>query len=264
MITLIRHQFRAQFGGLIIWVGASLALTLMLTRTAPSVVAEGGMLPLMESMPESLRRILGVLDGLSPLDGYVAAKIVQSVQMEVALYTVLVALSIVTREVDRRTIDYLLALPVSRDQVLLSRVVVMAINSLIMSGAIWALMRIDLAASGLTGSWGSYALMMLNIWLLAMALGGVTLLASLWIDDYSLGVKLVLGIVATSFFLEFILKAADLSRWARAYSPFSYLDAAEILRRGALPWPDMLVLVAVALVTIGLAFPAFHRKQIVA
>jgi ABC-2 type transport system permease protein len=263
-MTLFWQQFRAQLTGLLIWLGATLGLVLMTSRAAPSFMNQGDLTGLVKSMPHGLQNMIGVPEGLSAVDGYMATSFTKTFILMMVLYAVLLALSVVTREVDRRTVDFLLSLPVNRAQVLGSRVAVVAVNTALQGAVIWAGFRYDLEAQGFHGSWGAAALTLLNVWLLAMALAGITLLGSLWVDDYSLGVKLFMGLAAASWVLEFSLRAVDVGRWARAFSPFSYVDPVAVLRAGAIPWSDALVLTGVAAVTIGLSFPVFQRKQITA
>jgi hypothetical protein len=148
--------------------------------------------------------------------------------------------------------------------VILSRAGVMLVNLGVVAVAVWLLAIAVLKNLGLEGSWNSYLLLMVNQWLFAAAVGSITLLGSLFIDDYALGIKLFLGIIATAFFLEMGLWAVDVSRLGRAWSPFSYVDPGEIMRAGALPLGDTLALVGVVAVSLALCVPVFRQKQIAA
>lgn len=261
-MTLFWQHFRAYSSGLLIWMGGSALLTVAITRAAPAAVMDDATLSAMQALPEAIRNMLGYQEGLSALDSYIVLKFSSWSALIGALYAPLLALSIVTREVDCRTIDFLLALPVERTRVLLSRAGVMILNSALVVLTMWAVLRYDLAAQGLEGSWTGYALMLLNTWLLVVAIGSVALLTSLWIDDYSLGVRLWLGGVTGLFFLEFAMKAAGLSRWQRVFSPFSYTDGPQVLRTGEIPLADALILVFVAVGAVAASGLAFQRKQI--
>lgn len=262
-MNLFRQQFRAQWVGLLIWTVCALLLTVTTTRSAPAAV-QSGMLEIVSMLPPQLQKAIGVPAGLSPLDAFIAVKLAASTALVLALYAVVLALSTITREVDRRTIDFLLSLPVDRGQVILARAAVMLVNLGVLSVATWFIAIADLKAQGLEGSWNSYLLLMVNQWLFAAAVGAIALLGSLFIDDYALGIKLFLGITATAFFLEMGLRAADISRLGRAWSPFSYVDAGEVLRAGALPLGDTLALAGATALALALCVPVFRQKQIAA
>lgn len=261
-MTLFWQHFKAQLAGLLIWTGAAVGMMMVMANAAPSFIANGILEQYLATLPEVLVKMAGLEPGLAPLDGYVAAQVGKSVTLVTPLYAVMLALNVVTREVDRRTIDFLLAMPVRRAEVILARVAVMLTNTGILTAAMGLAMYLAFKSAGLEGNWAAYNLIFFNIWLLGAALGGITLLASLWVDDYGLGVKTALGLVSTAYFLEMVFRALDLSRTARLLSPFSYLDATRILKNGALPVADTLILALVALVTIGLSLPVFERKQI--
>lgn len=263
-MTLFWHHFRAYLSGLLIWAGVGMFLTFAITRSAPAVVADGAGLAAIQALPEAMRAMLGYQEGLSPLDSFITLKFSAWSLLVASLYGSLLALSIVTREVDRRTIDFLLSLPVGRTQVLLSRVGVMLLNSGLVMLGMWLVLRYDLAAQGLEGSWTGYGLMMLNQWLVAVAIASLALLSSLWIDDYSHGVKIWMGAVTGLFFIELAMRAANFSRWQRGFSPFSYADAAQVIRAGQIPLADAAILVAVALLAIAVSVPVFERKQLTA
>jgi ABC-2 type transport system permease protein len=262
-MTLFRQYFRQQAVGLLIWVGVAVLLVLALTSAASGVVASG-MDEIMASLPEAMRQMAGVTTGLSPLDAYLTMKAGPFFALLLSPYAVLLALGIVTREVDRRTMDFLLAMPVERRQVIVSRSVVMALNTAVMAVAMWLVMYADLTRQGLDGSFGAYAVLLLNAWLLAMALGSVCLLTSMWLDDYSLGVRIWLSVACGGYVLEYILRAAGLSRWTRVWSPYSFLDAPEVVRSGTIPVADAVILIALVALGIGLSVRAFERKQIAA
>jgi len=256
-VTLFRQFFGAQFKGLLIWVGVAALFALSGTRSGATFV-EGDA---MAKMPQALLSIYGDIGGLSAIDAYLTLILGKGTGLIPTLYAVILALSVVTREVDRRTVEFLLSLPVQRTQVLLSRLAVLILNVTALVGAMWAVLRYDLPAQGYEASWGSLGLIFLNLWMLSIAVGAVTLAVSMWIDDYSLGVKLFLGAVTLAYFMEYVLRAAHVSRAARVFSPFSYLEPTSIMRSGSIATGSIIVLVVTVAAGVAVSFWAFNRKQ---
>lgn len=260
-MTLFGQYFRAHVRGLLLWTFFVGLFVLAIAANAPTFATDNNMQNLLEMMPPAIVNMMGNTVGLAPIDAFITMELGSWNAMLLSLYAVMLSLGVVTREVDRRTIDFLLAMPVDRRQVLLARMGVVAANTALLASATWLLLYLPLGRAGFEADMGGYGLMLFNQWLLAMALAGLCLLSSMWIDDYSFGVKLWSGVVATGMFLEWMLRAASLSRWARFWSPFSYVDAPEILRTG-LPVADISVLLLLALLGFGLSVPAYERKQI--
>lgn len=263
-MTLFWQQFKAQLTGLLIWTGCGIGLTWMMGQTAPSFIANDLLGRYLATLPDSMIKVVGLERGMLPLDAFVASQLAKTLVLIIPFYCVLLALNVVTREVDRRSIDFLLALPVRRIEVLLGRSLVMLVNSLLVTAAMALTMYLTFTAAGLQGNWATYNLLFLNVWLLSIALGSMALLGSLWIDDYGVAVKLMLGLVSVAYFMELVFRAVDLGRTVRYLSPFSYVDAVTIIRNGALPAGDTAVVVSVTLLCIGLSVPVFEKKQIAA
>lgn len=259
-MILLWQFFRHNLFGLGLWIVLTGLLHAMIGHSAGSV-AVTGMEAMLERLPESMRNLMGYIPGLAPVDAFVALELGTWGSMLLSIYAVLLALGAITREVDSRTIDFLLAQPVERHQVLLARIGVIVLNTALLAAAMWTTLWASLTAAGVEASFGRLALLYGNQWLLALAWAGLVLLTSLRIDDYNLGVKLWLGLLATSFLLEFVLRAVGVARWARFYSPFSYVDAGLVVRDG-LPAADVAVLLSVAVLTFALSVPAFAKKQI--
>lgn len=256
-MTLFRQFFEAHLKGLLIWLAVGVLLAFSGTRSAASFIDSNSL----AAMPQSLLAIFGDLAGLSAVDQYLTVLIGKGTGLIPALYAVIVALSIVTREVDRRTVEFLLALPVQRTQVLLARIAVMAANLTMIVGAMWAVLRFDLAAQGYQASWSHLNILFVNIWLLSFALGVLTLALSLWVDDYSVGIKLFLGVVALAYFLEYTLRAATVSRAGRLLSPFSYVDIGGVMHTGSIAAGDAVTLTIAIAAGLAVSFWAFNRKQ---
>ncbi|HWI51727.1 MAG TPA: ABC transporter permease subunit [Symbiobacteriaceae bacterium] len=256
-MTLFRQFFSAQFKGLLIWMAVGALFAFAGTRSAAPFIDGNAF----ATLPPAMLALFGNTAGLQPVDMYLTVIVGKGTILIPTLFAVIVALSVVTREVDRRTVEFLLGLPVQRTQVLAARVAVMFVNLTAVTGTIWAVLRFDLAAQGYQGTWAHLNMLFLNIWLLAAALGTITLAVSMWIDDYSVGVKLFLGLVTLGYFIEYVLKGATVSRAGRILSPFSYVDIGGVMRWGTIATGDALVLIAAIAIGLAVSFRAFDRKQ---
>jgi ABC-type transport system involved in multi-copper enzyme maturation permease subunit len=257
-VTLFWQAFRTQRTGLVVWSAIAALFTYVLGEAAPAAANPA----LLAKLPASIKAMMGAVEGLSALDVYVALKPGALIILLLPVYAVLMALSVVTREVDRRTIDFLLSLPVSRAQVLLARVGVLVLNTGLLALVTWLGLCASLAWAGLPVAWDRYGWMVLGAWLLALAWAGSALCVSLWMDDYSLAVKLWMGLVSGAYVLELGLRTAGISRSGRLLSPFSYADPAQVLKAGALPLGEAALLLLVFLAGTSLALYQFKRKQI--
>lgn len=261
-MTLFWQHFRAQRNGLLIWLTASVVTILAIASATRSMGESNLINKLGEVAPPALQALLGTLPGLSSVDGFIQAKVGTGMAMVLPIYACLLALSAVTREVDRSTADFLLTLPVDRTRLLLARWGVMAVNLAILTLSLWVTLFLGMKASQVTGSFAGYFWMLAQDWLLAVAVGSLALLLSLWIDDYSLGVKATLAATGTLYVMDLGMRIAGISKWGRSFNPFTYVDAARTVMDGHLLWGDATVLAIASGLSLWLAARAFARKQI--
>lgn len=262
-MTLFWQHFRAQRGGLLIWLGTTMVLVLGVTSSAGAATQQAGLMAEMAAkLPPALRVLWGYVPGMNPVDSFILIKLGVLIAVVLPIYACLLAMGVVTREVDRRTADFLLALPVDRERLVLARWAVMAVDVALVALAVWATLVAGLKTAGLTGSFGGYFWMLAEAWLLGVAIGSLALLASIWIDDYSFGVKVSLAGVGVLYVLDITMRVAELSRWARFFNPYTYVDLTQPILTGHPAWGDTVVLLLAVAAATGLAARAFARKQI--
>lgn len=148
------------------------------------------------------------------------------------------------REIDRGTVDVVLALPVSRWQAWITESSVW-----LTSGAI--LLALALAGAQVGGTMIAAQpapeiteplAVVANLFCLYLAVGGLAYLVSACSDRRGLAIGLVFAVVLASFFLQFLTQFWEVARTIsflgvlHSYQPFATLES------GTWPWSDMAVL----------------------
>ncbi len=265
-MILFRQYFRIHGSGLVSWSGINGLMAWALAATSKPMEsgnALGGfMLKLAEKVPPGLRGLFGVAPGLSAIDSLVQAKIGFWMAIALPIYASLLAVSSVGAEVDRRTADFLLALPVGRQQVIISRWWVMVLNSAILALVTWSALCGGLAFYGVSGKYQGYFWVIAEAWLLGVAVGSMAMLVSLRVGDYGQAVKGSLAGAGALWAVDFGMQVASVPRIARAWNPFSYFDPFNILVRGGLLLGDVLVLIFMSQAMLWLSVVTFESKQV--
>jgi ABC-2 type transport system permease protein len=266
MITLFKQYFRAQRSGLLIWAGFNGFMGWALAATAKPMETASAlgnfMTRIMERLPENLRALLGIAPGMSPIDSLIQAKLGFWMAVALPVYGCLLAVAAVSREIDRGTADFLLALPVDRKQVLVTRWEVMAVNLAVVVLTTWSALSGGLVMSGVTGNFRGYFWMIAQAGFVGLAIGSLAMLGSMWAPDYERAMKWSLAAVGVLFSVDLSMKMASMSRLARSFNPFSYFDTLEPLRHSGPMWTDAAALIAVSLAALWAALRVFQSKQI--
>jgi ABC-2 type transport system permease protein len=264
-MTLLKQQAKQEWASLLIWglvLGGLLFFLINLYKAMGASLVQ--LEELVRQMPDAMRAVYGGNVSLQTLPGFLQAYALGPwIWIPFLIYTALFAVSITTREVDRRTMEFLLALPVSRWQVITSRWGGMALALLLLALAQFLAIWAGVLSLGEQPEAGRYLLAELNLWLLMLTMGSIMMVIDLFIDDYGRGVGINLGISLGLYVYHITTEqATGLLRQVREALPFAYFDSARILGAGEVPWSDLGILVGISLACLALAVILFQRKQI--
>ena len=150
-------------------------------------------------------------------------------------------------EVDRGTIDVLLSLPVSRWEVFFSETVVwLSCGVIILVGALAGNVLGSLALSPFQRPDLSRTLIvLLNLFCLYIAVGGVTWLVSSLSDRRGRAMTTVFLVLLTLFLLNYLAQFWPPLERIAFLSPLHYHRPLKVLGSGAWPWRDMMILITI-------------------
>ncbi|MSQ14792.1 MAG: hypothetical protein EXR50_02890 [Dehalococcoidia bacterium] len=165
-------------------------------------------------------------------------------------------------EVDRGTILYLLARPIPRWQVVLSKgAIILPATALPTAGAVagtllgTALIRVD------TEIW-RFVLAAINAWALFSAIGAVALLCSAFSSSSGQAAGLASFFTIISFFIDFLADLWEPAQKIQPFSIFAHYDPSHVVATGTLPGNDLVILVGVTVWATLLAVFIFSRRDL--
>lgn len=173
------------------------------------------------------------------------------------------AARILATEVEEKTSDILLSVPISRTQILTSRLVALALLSLLAALPVVIGCALGIRAVGLTLHLAPLVLATCAGVLLSLVMAALTLLASVWVPRPTHCMFAALGLVGLLFlFDEMLVDLVPVFESAAALNPFHHYGVAEILVHdsgaGSGPW----VLLAMSLGLVALAMVSFARRDL--
>lgn len=216
---------------------------------------------LSDVIPNGLQAMIGFVDMSTP-EGFITAEVF-SITLPAALIAVAAVLGgrALAGEEEDRTMDLLLANPVTRSRVVVEK-----------AGAI-AIVMIALGVANAFGTWigsliGGLGLSVTNIFslsllgsLLGLFFGYLSLAVSAGTGNRRGAIYATAGIGFLSYFANsFLPVSADLAEWARL-SPFYYYVTGEPLSEGV-PWTHAVVLAGLSAVALAAAIPLFQRRDV--
>jgi len=262
IITL--QYLRLQRFSLMVWSCVVLLLTAANASSVAAVTGENALMELLMSMPPAVQRLAGgsFLMLENPVDGFISMKVLMILPVLFGVYAVMAAAAIVSKEQETRTLDFLLALPVDRGQLLRQRFVGIATGLLILNAVTLANLVLFLEVMGFPGSYGRFALTMLGGFAINLAHAGLTLAFSVGSRDYGQVVRFGLGLVLLTFILDTTLVISGTGDYLRYLLLYGAVRPDEMMRTLQVPWAALLIGLSVAGISLWWANRTFATKQL--
>ncbi|MEX2431697.1 MAG: hypothetical protein WD645_07245, partial [Dehalococcoidia bacterium] len=179
-------------------------------------------------------------------------------------FVVGVASGAVAREIERGTVLMVLAAPIARWRMLLSRTGALLVGLVVILAVAMLGTWVGLLLTGLAANVDMTVLLrvQINTLALVMAIAGAALLLSSASSDGGQTTAVAAGVFASMYFLDFL---AALWSPAGPFGPLSlfyYYDPLAVSEMAGLPWGDLGVLFGVAAAGFGGALIVFQRRDI--
>jgi ABC-2 type transport system permease protein len=248
---------------LLAWTVSLALLIAMYVAIWPSMRGQPSMSDFLDQMPEAMRSLFATTGAdMSTPVGYLQVELLSFMgPLVLLLYTVTAGAGAVAGEEDRRTMDLLLASPVSRTRVVLHKLLAMCVGALAL-GAVGVVALVGegaLADMGLP--LGKVTAAMVHMTLLALVFGAMALAVGGLTGHGTLS-RAVPAVVAV---LAYVVNGlAPVVSWLEPFqklSPFYQYVGHDPLRHGV-SWPSVGVAVATVVVLAAVAVWGFRRRDV--
>lgn len=262
--NIYRHEFRGRLKSVIIWSAALAALILFFFSIFPVFADQAALMnEFLAKYPPQLRVALGLSNlDLATVLGYYSFLFL-FVQLCLAVQAANYGVGLVSVEETDLTADFLLSKPVSRTQVMTSKLLA-ALTSLLLTD----LLVVAVSLAGITAfrggrdyAMGPLLLLFLSMIIFQLFFLGVGLAISLLVrrvrsvTPYALA--LAIGMYVLSAFGGVFGEVA-----LEYITPFKHLDAARIVHDGAFNTPLVLLNVAVTVIALVASYWLYVRRDI--
>ena len=221
---------------------------------------------LLELIPESLRAMLKAQGGFATdSTGYLSTQYRHPFYLiATSGFVIAMASGAVAREVERGTALMLLAAPIARWRYLGAKMAALVTAIVLLLVGAWAGTWVGTLITGMTGDVQMVVLLraLVNLFALALAVGGIAMLLSSVGSDGGHVVSLAAGTAVVMFVVDFLAVIWSPAEPFGVLSVFHYYDPLGVSQADALPWRDLAVLFGVAFAGSGAALVAFQRRDI--
>lgn len=262
--NIYRHEFRARLRSVITWSIALMAITLVFLSIFPSFADQAALLnEMMARFPPELVAAFGMNEvDLSTVLGFYSF-IFLFAQVCLAIQAGNYGFGLVSIEENELTADFLLSKPVSRAQILTSKLLAAFTSLTITNLVLWAssFAAIALFRKGREVETGTLVLLLLSIVIFQLFFLSVGLVISLLVKrvrsvtPYSLGLGFGMYVLSAFSGLEGV-SVLEL------ITPFKHFDPNYIVQHGAYDTPLVLLNAAVTMISLAASYWLYIRRDI--
>jgi ABC-2 type transport system permease protein len=265
-VTIFRRAIRDRRRALLWWMLGLVALHLVTLAFFPTVRDQQNFDELVQQMPEALRAMFGMEDGVSlgSAAGYLWARLFSSLlTVLLVIYAIVGGAGAIGGSEEDGTLELILATPVSRLAVALQRFLAIAalLAALVtFSTAVLLLLAIPFSAlEGISGPGFAAA----NAGLLALALlhASVAFAGGALTGRRGPGLAAGMVLAAGGFLAQGLLTAAGAPEWVRNLNPWYWYLSQNLLAFGA-RWEAVLPALVLAALPVAAGTAVFRRRDL--
>jgi ABC-2 type transport system permease protein len=225
--------------------------------------------PMMDSYDQmldnpSIKALVGDIANLKSFGGYMSSEVFSLTGIILGAYIAFLTASFAAGEIEQKSSELMLSLPVSRTKVLLSRfatlipivmVIVVAMLLAVLLGALFIGESVDA---------GRFTAGMLFTAVFLLAVGGGSLLLSSLMSNGRNAAFASIGVLLAMFLVDNIGAMVTSIDWARKLSLFHYAKVSSFIANPAIAinWVNLAILLVVAVVFLALAVIIYRRRDI--
>ncbi len=262
-MNIFLHELKAYRKSTFLWAGALALVTVFFLSIYPAFARDvDATMKMLESFPEAVRKAFGIYleNFLTPLGFY--AYILMYVVLCGAIQAMNMGTSILSKEIRDKTADFLMTKPVSRVQILTSKLMA-AFTSIVFTNAVLIaaalLMILALNTEGLNLK--LFFLLSITLFFLQVIFLAMGILLSAAVSKIRSVISVSVGIVF-GFFILNMLDSIFGERLVRYLTPFKYFDTSYILKNGSYEASYLVTGAVFVIAAVAVSYLVYSGKDI--
>ncbi|SHI82227.1 ABC-2 type transport system permease protein [Desulfosporosinus lacus DSM 15449] len=257
------HELKAYRKSTITWTLTLVGLIILFLSMFPAISQEAeAFKKLMEGFPEEIRLALGLsVENIGSILGFYSYVFLY-ISLFGAIQAMILGVSILSKEVREKTADFLLTKPVTRTQIVTSKLLA-AFTSLLITNVFYLGAATMMASLVETKEYSTKVLLLLSLTLFFLQLFflAMGILISLAVPKIKSVLSISLGTVF-AFFIIGALVSTTGDEALRYLTPFKYFDFAYIMQNSSYESSFMMVAIAFIVIAITASYLIYSKRDI--
>lgn len=260
-MTIFKHELKQGCGALIIWTAGIGLLMIICIWMFPEMKAEMAGVSRLFATMGSFTAAFG-MDRLNfgEFSGFYGIECGNILGLGGALYAAITGASMLSKEENEHTADFLMTHPVSRRRIVSEKLLAVLAQIVLLNGILLLLAVISTVLIGEKPEWDRFILLHLAYLAVQIEIAAICFCISAFLSSGSSGAGM--GIAIVMYFLNLIANMADSAAFLKFITPFGYAESADIISKGRLDGGLLALGAAYAAVSIAAAYAGYIRKDI--
>lgn len=263
---MFRREMKANFKNFLIWLLIIIGLFLVVFLIYPSIMSSGNIEMINEMMkgfPEELLKAFNMdISNISTVFGWLKTEGFVFVVLLAGMYSAILASQVLVKEESEKTIEYLNSLPVTRKQIVISKV----LASLSYITLLVVLILIfNFCGLLISGDFDKKLFLMLSITPLfsSYVIFGLCLFLSTFTHKAKKMIGVSLGIVFISYIIQILSTLGSKVEFLKYFSIFSFADTRNIILNSEINPVLVVISVILTIGLIALTIIRYNKKELV-
>lgn len=268
MSNQLFHIIRRDMRSWLIYAGALFIIQIALAAVFNQAGAglPGGMGMLIDLLPDAVRGFVGSseLDLLTANGALAVSYNHPLTKVALTVFVVGLTANAIAGELERGTLDLLLARPLRRYKLLLGSGMAFLVATIILASSMFMGTVVGARIGGISGDveWSNFCWLAINTAALVVAMGGLGYLFSAVAKRGSQAAGWAGGLIAGMFFLDWFATMWDKVKPLTPFSLFHYYQPSQIITGTPNWWINITVLLVVAILAFMAAVLIFERRDL--
>jgi ABC-2 type transport system permease protein len=262
-MNIFKRELKANLKSLLIWSVIIAVLIIMAVSKFSAFAGDPEMLKILDSLPPAMLDVFGMRAfNLTTVSGFYGIMFIYFGLMA-AIAAAMWGSDIISKEERNKTVEFSLALPVSRSRVITAKVLATLINCIAFVLITWGLSVVAVQSFNPDQAFYSYlALQMRAMFVIELIFLSIGLMLGSVMKQYKRSASIAVGIILATYFMSIVSGMQEKLDFLKWFTPFKYFDAADLFRNGSMNSTYLLISLGIIVVCVALSYLVYNRRDL--
>lgn len=265
MMLLVKTEFKRNFKSLLLWTAIIVGTALMMMAMYPAFKDSfANIEEMLANYPKEFLEAFGLGEGQLNMGdpyGWFGVEGYLFVTLIGGSYAAILGSSILSKEEDDKSIEFLLSKPISRNQILLGKALVVVSNLVVLNIIMGLVLLISFSIIGdlkvLT-----WLLYIVGPFILEIIFASIAFMVSVFVTKSRKVMSISLGIVIGMYAVDLIAKLTDTFEFLKYITPYEYVNATSIVNDNMIKPLYLLFSLLIVLISGFISWYVYTKKDI--